>query len=125
MTLAFDSFSKLHRLTLSGKLTHGITLGDDVFGNITRIDNVLDGLEKSLQNCESKLANTEKQLKSVQEQVGVPFPQEAEYAEKSTRLRELNILLNLDERDNTVLDVEPDEHDAMPEPKVRECAMAR
>ena len=79
-----------------------------------------------LEIAERDLSDLEKQLQAAKEQVTQPFPQEQEYAEKSARLRELNILLNMDERDPTVFDMEPDEHDAVPErQKTREYAMAR
>ena len=127
LALSFDGFANLHRLTLFGKITHSVELGSDIFGNITRIDNVLTGLGEALEKTQRNLANTEKQLQTAKEEVDRPFPQEQEYAEKSTRLRELDILLGMGERDSTVLDVEPDEHDAVPERTVRSrnYAMAR
>jgi len=115
LALSFDSFSKVYRLTLFGKATHSLELGNDVFGNITRIDNELAGFADDLARCENSLANIETQMQTAKEEVSRPFPQEAEYAEKSARLRELNILLNMDERDPIVFDCEPDEGDVVPE----------
>ena len=95
--------------------THSLELGNDVFGNITRIDNELAGFAEDLARCENALASAEKQMLAAKEEVSRPFPQEAEYTEKSARLRELNILLNMDERDPIVFDCEPDAGDTVPE----------
>jgi hypothetical protein len=117
MILSFDSFSKEYRVTLSGALSHTVKLGTDIHGNITRLDNALDGLAASLQNCESNLADTQAQLAAAKGEVDRPFPQEQEYKEKSLRLKEVNALLNMDEKDHTVLDASPDEGDAEPAPR--------
>ena len=96
-------------------MTHVARLGTDVHGNITRIDNVLEGLGDSMLRCEGKLASVKEQLEVVKGEVGKPFPKEAEYQEKSARLKELNVLLKLDEWDHEILDAEPDECDIEPE----------
>jgi hypothetical protein len=117
MILSFDSFSKEYRVTLSGALSHTVKLGTDIHGNITRLDNALEGLTASLQNCESSLADTKTQMESAQGEVDCPFKQEQEYKEKSLRLKEVNTLLNMDEKDHTVLDASPDEGDTEPAPR--------
>jgi hypothetical protein len=111
MELSFDTFGKEYRVTLKGALTHEAKLGSDIHGNITRINNVLEGFEDSLNKCEDKLANTRTQLETATGEVDRAFPQEQEYQEKSTRLKELNVLLKLDEKDLEILDTEPDESD--------------
>jgi len=114
MVLSFDSYEKEYRITLSGALSHTIRLGSDIHGNITRIDNALESLASSLPKCENKLEEIKTQLKTAQSEVSRPFPQEAEYAEKSARLSELNVLLNMDEKDHEIFDAEPDEGDIEP-----------
>ena len=118
MVLAFDAFAKEYRVTLSGALSHTVSLGSDIHGNITRLDNALEGFGAKLQACESNLANTQEQMKAAQSEATRPFPQEQAYHEKSARLKEVNSLLNMDEKDNTVLESEPDEGDNEPAPKV-------
>jgi hypothetical protein len=118
MVLAFDSFAKEYRVTLSGTLSHTVTLGTDIHGNLTRIDNLLEGLASSLQNCENSLVDAQTQLKSAQTEVLRPFPQEQEYADKSARLHEVNSMLNMDEKDGAVLDDVPDEEETERAPKV-------
>ena len=118
MTLSFETFAKEYRVTLSGALSHTVALGSDIHGNITRFDNRLDGLGDSLRNCENSLADTQTQMKAAQGEVTRPFAQEQEYLTKSMRFRELNSLLNMDEKDNTILDYEQDEGDTDHAPKV-------
>jgi N12 class adenine-specific DNA methylase/adenine-specific DNA methylase len=123
MTLSFDTFAKEYRIDLKGALTHTVRLGTDIHGNITRLDNALEGFEESLRRLSAGLASTNEQLAAAKGEVDRPFPQETEYKEKSARLKELNVLLKLDEKDNQVFEAEPDEADAEPPPRV--AAMAR
>ncbi len=109
MVLSFDTFAKDYRLNLKGQLSHSISLGTDLFGNIQRIDNMLAGLESDLRQCEAQLDNARVQLSNAKAAVDKPFPQEDELKTKLARLDELNILLNLDKRENEIVDGEPDE----------------
>ena len=118
MILSFDTFSKEYRVTLSGALSHTVRLGTDIHGNITRLDNALEGFASSFQNCENSLTDTQEQMKTAQGEVNRPFPKEQEYQEKSKRLKEVNSLLNMDEKDNAVLDAAPDEGDMEPPSRV-------
>ena len=111
MELSFESYGKEYCVSFKGVLTHDVKLGTDVHGNITRIDNRLDGLADTLKTCEGKLADVGTQLEAAKAEVGRPFTQEHEYMEKSARLKELNILLNMDQKDREILDAEPDEGD--------------
>ena len=108
MVLSFDTFAKEYRLNLKGQLSHPISLGTDLFGNIQRIDNMLAGLESDLRQCEAQLDNARVQLSNAKAVVDKPFPQEDELKTKLARLDELNILLNLDKRENEIVDGEPD-----------------
>jgi hypothetical protein len=118
MILSFDSFAKEYRVTLSGALSHSVKLGGDVFGNITRIDNALEGFAASLENCKTQLKATQAQMDTAKNEAMRPFAQEMELASKSKRLREVNSLLNMDEKDSVVLDSVPDEGEAEPLQKV-------
>ena len=121
MVLSFDTFAKEYRLNLKGQLSHPISLGTDLFGNIQRIDNMLAGLESDLRQCEAQLDNARVQLSNAKAVVDKPFPQEDELKTKLARLDELNILLNLDKRENEIVDGEPDEG----EPKEKKREMER
>lgn len=118
MVLAYDGRSNEYRITLKGTLSHTVTLGADVFGNITRLDNALENLAGSLEAEQNRLEETRGQLENARAELQTPFAREAELAEKTKRLKELNILLNMDEKDKTLMDDGPDEGAEMPERKV-------
>jgi hypothetical protein len=117
MILSFDSMSREYKMILAGALSHTVKMGTDIHGNITRLNNVLDGLPDSLGLCENKLLDIQSQLKTAQGEVDRAFPQDKEYADKSARLKKLDILLNMDEKDHELLDFEPDEGDLAQERK--------
>ena len=104
MVLCFDPISREYKVTLSHKMSYTVSLGGDLHGNITRMDNALAGIEAQQAASAELLANAKAQLATAQEQVSRPFPQEDELRIKSARLDELNIALNLDKRDDENLD---------------------
>ncbi len=118
MVLAYDGMSNEYRITLKGTLSHTVTLGADVFGNITRLDNALENLPKALESERAKLEETKAQLENARTELAAPFAREEELAEKTARLQELNILLNMDEKDKTLMDDVPDEGEEAPARKV-------
>ena len=122
MVLAYDGRSNEYRITLKGTLSHTVTLGADVFGNITRLDNALENLAGSLQAEQNSLEETKTQLENARTELAAPFAREEELAEKTARLKELNILLNMDEKDKTLLDDTPDEGEDVPVRRVAELA---
>ena len=73
------------------------------------MDNVIDGLGNKLEAVRQALADTQTQLENARTELETPFAKEAELAEKSARLKELNILLNMDEKDKALIDDAPDE----------------
>ena len=118
MVLAYDGMSNEYRITLKGTLSHTVTLGADVFGNITRLDNALENLAGNLDAERAKLEEAKVQLENARTELATPFAREEELAEKTARLKELNILLNMDEKDKTLIDEAPDEGEAPPMRKV-------
>ena len=115
LELAFDTFAREYRLTMIGKLRHTVTLGTDVFGNLQRMDNALEGLPIKEQTCREQLSNLQTQLETAKAEVQKPFPREAELNTKTARLEELNSLLNLDHKEPEIVDAEPDEDQRPPE----------
>lgn len=118
MQLFYEAFSKEYRVALKGALTHTASLGTDIHGNITRLDNALNGLETRLQEHRDRLENTTAQMEAAKADAAKPFPREQELQEKSKRLAELTKLLKMDEKDRELLDSGPDEGDEQPERKV-------
>ena len=118
MALSYDGRSNEYQITLKGTLSHTVTLGADVFGNIVRLDNALENLAGSLKAEQNSLEETKTQLENARTELAAPFAREEELAEKTARLNELNILLNMDEKEKVLLDAEPDEGEEPPERKV-------
>ena len=114
MELEFDTFERAYAVKLKGHFTHSVTLGTDVYGNITRIDNAADNIETRLHKAEEQLENTKAQLETAKVEVEKPFAQEDELKQKMTRLTELNALLDMDKGDTPVVGGEPDEGDLPP-----------
>ena len=110
--LYFESFSKEYRITLKHDLTHTVSLGDSITGNIQRIDNVLSDFANQRHRCEEQLENTKLQLETAKTEAAKPFPQEEELRTKSARLDELNIELNMDRAESEILDSGPETEDA-------------
>lgn len=106
MELSFDTFSREYKITLIHQLRHTVTLGTDTFGNIQRLDNTLAAFEERMAACAEQLENTRVQLENAKAEVQKPFPQEEELKTKSARLNELNAMLNLDKRENEIVDGE-------------------
>lgn len=104
MTLSYDATSNEYRMTLKGTLSHTTILGADIFGNITRTDNLIDGMVQKLEIEKLALSETQTQLENARTEMETPFAKEAELKEKSGRLKELNILLNMDQKDRALLD---------------------
>ena len=120
MELEFDTFERAYAVKLKGHFTHSVTLGTDVYGNITRIDNAADNIEARLHKAEEQLENTKAQLETAKVEVEKPFAQEDELKQKMTRLTELNALLDMDKGDTPVVGGEPDEGDIVPERRTKE-----
>ena len=115
LELSFDTFAREYRMTMIGQLRHTVTLGTDVFGNLQRMDNALEGLPIKEQTCREQLSNLQTQLETAKTEVQKPFPREAELNTKTARLEELNTLLNLDHKEPEIVDAEPDEDQRPPE----------
>ena len=118
MELYFEA--REYKVRLKGELGYPVTLGTDTFGNITRLDNALEGLPKRLEMNEMELDNLKKQFETAKVDVERPFPQEEELKAKTDRLNELNALLNVDKRENEIVGGEPDEGEELPEKKPRD-----
>ena len=103
LELSFDSFSQEYRLAMIGQLRHVVTLGTDVFGNIQRMDNLLESLPLKEQACREKLSDLHNQLETARVEVLKPFPREEELQAKLARLEELNALLNMDKREPEIV----------------------
>ena len=97
MELSFDSFRHDFDITLKGAVSHRVSLGTDARGNIIRLDNALSSIPEKLEKAHEQLTNLQNQQEATRAELGKPFPQEAELAEKSARLAELDAALNMED----------------------------
>ena len=119
MEIYYDTVNAHYCMNLCGKAKHKVDLGADALGNLTRIENELSKLPARLEAAKTKKAETVAQLETAKEEIKKPFAFEDELKEKTERLNALNIELNLNERDTSVMDTEPERAEEQPE---RKCA---
>ena len=117
MELYFDTMQRNYTVKLKGETSRDVPLGEDAHGNIVRIDNGIERFEETLADTKNSLENTLKQFETAKQEVEKPFVHEEELKAKTTRLDELNILLNMDKRENEIVGGEPDEGDSEPAQK--------
>ena len=109
--LSFDAFDRTYVVKLKGETSRLVPLGDDAFGNITRLDNGIDRFADALKATEQELENTKRQFETAKAEVGKPFDKEDELKTKLSRLDELNILLNMDKSESEIVSGEIDEEE--------------
>ena len=109
MLLGIDRTINTYILFLQGKERYEIELGTDIRGNITRIENCIVGFGKELEDTKAMLEETQRQLDNAKEAVKAPFNKEEELKQLSKELEEINLSLNLDEKDKEILDDEEQE----------------
>ena len=119
MEIYYDTVNAHYCMNLCGKAKHKVDLGSDALGNLTRIENELSKLPARLEAAKTKKAETIAQLETAKEEIKKPFAFEDELKEKTERLNALNIELNLNEKDTSVMDTEPEQAEEQPE---RKCA---
>ena len=117
MEVFYDPVNAHYCLNLCGTGKYKVDLGSDVFGNLTRIENELAKLPARLEAAKTRQAETTEQLANAKAELAKPFAFEDELKEKTDRLNALNIELNLNEKDSSVMDTEPEQDDEPPEKK--------
>ena len=117
MEIYYDTVNAHYCMNLCGKAKHKVDLGADALGNLTRIENELSKLPARLEAAKTKKAETIAQLETAKEEIKKPFAFEDELKEKTERLNALNIELNLNEKDTSVMDTEPEQTEEQPERK--------
>ena len=115
LDLRFDTFRNEYQAVLRGATSYFVPLGTDARGNLTRLDNVLDNLSGRIERAENRLQTLYQQRDAAQQEAQKPFPKEAELAEKSARLAELDTLLNMESRPEPEQDTPEAEQDKQSE----------
>ena len=107
MTVDYDSYRQEVKLILRGEMSHTVTMGTDVYGNLTRIENALANMPQKLEKAEERIAELERQTEQAKAELGKPFAQEKALEAKAARLAELNAALNIDEKRKEPMEKRP------------------
>ena len=107
MTVDYDSYRQEVKLVLRGEMSHTVTMGTDVYGNLTRIENALANMPQKLEKAEERIAELERQTEQARAELGKPFAKEKELEAKAARLAELNAALNIDEKRKEPMEKRP------------------
>ena len=120
MTLKFSKGT--FQVVLKQNLSYTAELGEDVLGNITRINHALEKIPENLEEKKRFLTTLEGELANAKEEAARDFPQEQELAEKSARLAELNAELDKAERSKKQPAREESEQEGAPaeKPSIRQ-----
>lgn len=117
MEVFYDTVNAHYCLNLCGMRKYKVDLGTDALGNLTRIENEIAKIPARLEAAKTRKEETTAQLETAKEEVKKPFAFENELKEKTERLNALNIELNLNEKDKSVIDDEPEQNDGQSEKK--------
>ena len=109
MEISFDSITRNIKLKLKNKYSYIIDLGVDSNGNITRINNCLENIEKGIPLEREKLDNTKMQLENAKVESQKEFPQEQELKDKQRKLDSINAELKINDNDHEMLGDEQEE----------------
>ncbi len=109
--LSYDLLAKHFEMRIQGALSYRIELGEDVYGNITRMDNALAGIPDRKSRYEKTLSELHDQERNLKAELEKPFVQEDELKEKTDRLTELDAMLNLDKRRSEAIGEDNEDRD--------------
>lgn len=98
--IQFNSLSQYYIMSLKKELYYPVELGNDVYGNLTRIDNAIENIPKSLKVERELLQNTLQQLHNAELEVEKPFEKEDELNNALKKLSKINKELDLDKKEN-------------------------
>ena len=98
--IQFNSLSQYYIMSLKKELYYPVELGNDVYGNLTRIDNAIENIPKSLKVERELLQNTLQQLHNAELEVEKPFEKEDELNNALKKLFKINKELDLDKKEN-------------------------
>ena len=113
----YDTVNAHYCLNFCRMRKHKVDLGVDTLGILTRIENEISKLPARLEAAKTRKEETVAQLETAKVEAEKPFAFENELKEKTERLNALNTELNLNEKDNSVIDNKPGQNDELPEKK--------
>ena len=91
-------------ITLSGAGQYKMDIGESASGNLTRLDNFVKDFSEREERAVKRLETTKADFEIAKEQVNVPFEHKDKIIALNTELSELNAELDLNKREEVVID---------------------
>lgn len=95
LQMMFDG-QRDYKVSVVGKASYTVVLGESPFGNITRIDNVIDKIDDVLRNARQDLNYTIQQMEEARKIIEQPFEHEKDLELKIKRVRAVELLIEKD-----------------------------
>ena len=91
-------------ITLSGAGQYKLDIGESASGNLTRLENFIKDFSEREERAVKRLETTKADFEIAKEQVNVPFEHKDKIIALNTELSELNAELDLNKREEVVID---------------------
>ena len=114
LELSFNGFTQEYMATLRGAASHTAFLSNDPYGNLTRLDNAISHIPERIQKANDHMNDLGEQQKAAEIELKKPFPKEVELWEKSARLAQLNIELDMNAKGGKEAPRETSNHEESP-----------
>lgn len=101
-----ELLSNERSITLSGAGQYKMDIGESASGNLTRLENFVKEFAAREERAVKRLESTKADFEVAKEQVKVPFEHKDKIMELNTELSELNAELDLNKREEVVIDDE-------------------
>ena len=101
-----ELLSNERSITLSGAGQYKMDIGESASGNLTRLENFIKEFAAREERAVKRLESTRADFEVAKEQVKVPFEHKDKIMELNTELSELNAELDLNKREEVVIDDE-------------------
>ena len=115
MKVSFENLTGAYYVTMIGKARYVWEVGQDKFGNMTRLENTLKSISNVHEKAKHDLTVIERDIASAEEFVKTPWAKETELSEKSARLREVDRLIAAAEHNTAVTEGAEQNEDEEPE----------
>ena len=99
-----ELLSNERSITLSGAGQYKMDIGESASGNLTRLENFIKEFAAREERAVKRLESTKADFEVAKEQVKVPFEHKDKIMELNTELSELNAELDLNKREEVVID---------------------
>ena len=110
--LVEKNFIGVNYLVLRGRTDYKAELSTSPVGNMVKLENLHHGISLGIEDLEKRIEQYKRDMEQSRQEYEKPFTQEAELTEKTARLNELNVQLDLENGRTEDIDLNeaPDNH---------------